>query len=183
MLHNIGGGVCRFVTKCYKGGRGVKKCQKKCYIIFEWPHIDRFHTQRILTDLNLEHLQEDYVWSDRLGKKDGSKIRPIRIEFGNNWVREKVISRSWMLKYSVRYSGSEYPDGVFLTRDLTKEDRATEKAKYLLRKQQKNTTGGNPDNTASTTAAAANMGVQGNSLAAGAGDQTHPHGVGEVEGT
>ena len=88
-----------------------------------------------------------------------------------------------MLKYSVRYSGSMYPDGVFLTRDLTKEDRATEKAKYLLRKQQKNATGGNPGNTAPTTAAAASVEVQGNSPVMGAGDQTHPHGVGEIEGT
>ena len=173
----------------------VKKFKANCILVFkirEQTHanqdqqrdIDRFHIQRILSDLDLEHLQEDHVWNDRLGRKDGSKIRPIRIQFGNNCVRERIIRRAWMLKFSIRYSGTEYPDGVFLSRDLTKEDRETEKENYLQRKQQNNAAGRNPGIAApDTTLTATNDEVQENSSAALAGDRTHPHGVGETEVT
>ena len=103
--------------------------------------IDRFHIQKILSDLNLEHLQHDYVHCTRLGRKEVTKIRPIRFQFRNNWVRERIVNKAWMLKFSLVYCGAKFPQGVSLARDLTKDDREKEKARYLNKRQQNSATG------------------------------------------
>ena len=38
VLHNIRGGSLYLLQSFTRGGGGVKKCTKKCYIKFEWPH-------------------------------------------------------------------------------------------------------------------------------------------------
>ena len=94
--------------------------------------------EKILEGLNLEHLVVDFVTTTRLGRMETSKIRPLRIQFRSNWVREKIIKKSWMLKYSLKYCSPNYPYGVFINRDLTQEERVAEKEAYLRKKQQQN---------------------------------------------
>ena len=89
------------------------------------------------------------------------------------------MRNAWMLKYSLKFTGETFPDGVFLTRDLTKEDRATEKANYLQRKQQKNVAGRNPENDVTDVSRE----EQTDSASASTGNQTSPQGEGESNGT
>ena len=46
-----------------------------------------------------------------------------------------------MLKYSLVYCGPQFPQGVSLARDLTKDERETERTKYLNKRQQNSATG------------------------------------------
>ena len=82
----------------------IKQFKANCIIIFNIPEesenidyqrdIDRFHTQRILSDLNLEHLEQDYVSNTRLGRQDENKKRPLRVQFKNEWVRDRIIGQA-----------------------------------------------------------------------------------------
>ena len=127
----------------------VKQFKANCIIAFKIKEIfdddrqhdvDKIHVRQILSDLNLEHLEiydNGAFEVKRVGRYDPSKTRPMRIRFKNNMTRETVIKNAWMLKFSIRYSDPEYPEGIFLSRDLTKEDRAIERTQYILRKQQR----------------------------------------------
>ena len=100
--------------------------------------------------------------------------------------RETVIKNAWMLKFSIRYSDPEYPEGIFLSRDLTKEDRAIERTQYILRKQQRSiSTNNSNSNTViqGTAVNIANTSTSEISTGAGAGNDTHPRVVGTTNQT
>ena len=133
----------------------TKAFKANCIIVFrikeeaereDWQNnIDHLHFQDILTELNLEKLEGEHVYveSTRLGRKEEGKIRPIRYQLKNNWVREKIITKAWMLKYSLEFCGTKFPQGISIARDLTQEDRANEKSKYMQSRQQSRVTGAN----------------------------------------
>ena len=118
--------------------------------------------------------------STRLGKRDEAKIRPIRVQFGNHWVREKIVKKSWRLKYSLIFTGARFPEGVSLARDLTKDERVIEKAKYLQKKRDDNTAGKNTEND---TVPNVSETSQEDRPEAGTRDHTHPQTEEESEGT
>ena len=171
----------------------VKQFKANCIIAFKIKEayddgrqydVDKLHVRQILSDLNLEHLgiyENEAFEVNRVGKKDPSKIRPLRIKFDNNMTRETVIKNAWLLKFSIRYSNPDYPEGIFLSRDLTKEDRAIERTQYILRKQQRNMSTNNPSSntvTQGTVVNIASIAASETSTGAGAGNDTHPRVVG-----
>ena len=136
----------------------VKDFKANCILVFKLTEtyddhrqydVDRDHVTQILSDLDLEHLDSSFVEITRLGTRDPLKIRPLRIQFRTNWVRERVINSAWMLRHSIFYSRPNYPEGIFLNRDLTKEDRIVEKNMYMQRKQQRIAARGNNNNDTS----------------------------------
>ena len=76
----------------------VKDFKANCILVFKLTEtfddhrqydVDRNHVTQILSDLDLEHLESSFVEITRLGTRDPLKIRPLRIEFWTNWVRER----------------------------------------------------------------------------------------------
>ena len=170
----------------------VKEFKATCILVFKLQEtysderqrdVDRKHISQILSDLNLEHLESSLVDMSRLGTRDSTKIRPLKIEFQSNWVRERIMSCAWMLRHSIAYSSPNYPEGIFLNRDLTKEDRVIEKNLYMQRKQQRIAArGNNPDiniQRRPTADAQQNSTAAEGSTAAGQTDHSHPQGTGE----
>ena len=122
--------------------------------------------------------------STRLGRKEEGKIRPIRYQLKNNWVREKIVSKAWMLKYSLVFCGTKFPQGISIARDLTQEDRANEKSKYMQSRQQSRVTGANAVPVARATMVGNGAQANGqNRPVVQANNQSPPHGQGEHEGT
>ena len=174
----------------------IKAFKANCIIVFrikeedereDWQNnIDHLHFQDILTELDLENLEEEHVYveSTRLGRKEEGKIRPIRYQLKNNWVRENIVSRAWMLKYSLVFGGTKFPQGISIARDLTQEDRANEKSMYVQSRQQSRVTGANAVPVA--RAAMVGNGAQANGQnrpVVQANNQSPPHVQGEHEGT
>ena len=164
----------------------IRQLKANCIIIFNIPEetdnidnqrdIDRFHTQRILSDLDLEHFEQEHIFNNRVGRQDENKIRPLRVQFKNEWVRERIIERAFMMRYSLTYCGGRYPKGVFINRDLTIEGREKEKNEYIVRKQQKTTK--NPDTIEETTDMGTNNDTRNeNNTAHVTRDQVHPQGA------
>ncbi|CAL4072879.1 unnamed protein product, partial [Meganyctiphanes norvegica] len=92
--------------------------------------IDRADVGNILNEIeqgDLIYKIKDIV---RLGKKDGGKIRPLKVVFLSSTDRETVVTNAYKLKGNVHYR-------VSLCRDLIREDREIEKAIYLRKKQER----------------------------------------------
>ena len=86
-----------------------------------------------------------------------------------------------MLRHSIFYSRPNYPEGIFLNRDLTKEDRTIEKNMYMQRKQQRIAARGNNNRNdtnnhrgPTTDAQQQNRMAAEHRPAAERGDQAHP---------
>ena len=172
----------------------VKEFKATCILVFKLQEtygdeqqrdVDRKHFTQILSDLHLEHLESSLVDMSRLGTRDPAKIRPLKIEFQSNWVRERILSCAWMLRHSIAYSSPNYPEGIFLNRDLTKDDRVIEKNLYMQRKQQRIAARGNNAviniQRGPTEDAQQNSTVAESSTAAGQTDHPHPQLAGIVQ--
>ena len=92
--------------------------------------IDRADVGNILMEIEQGDLVNKIKDIVRLGKKDGGKIRPLKVVFLSSTDIETVITNAYKLKGNVHYR-------VSLCRDLIREDREMEKAIYLRKKQER----------------------------------------------
>ena len=88
--------------------------------------------------------------------------------------------KAWRLKYTLTFTGANFPKGISLARDLTKDERVMEKEKYLQKKRDDNTAGRNTEND---TVPNVSETSQEDRPEAGARDHTHPQTEEESEGT
>ena len=94
-------------------------------------YIDREHVNNILGEIGLSHLQNRVRYTARLG--NGTTVRPLKVVFTNNDDREEVVRNAWKLKSSINYRSR-----ASITRDMMREDRVRQKARYEYKRRQNN---------------------------------------------
>ena len=92
---------------------------------------DISHVNRILTDMNMEHIQNKVMRVQRLGQwnREGPNARPLKVIFECRTFREMAVRHAYRLKYS-----EEYKNRAFLSRDYTKEERIQARIRYESRR-------------------------------------------------
>ena len=130
--------------------------------------VDIHVAEGVLTDIKLGEFKGNIVSVERIGKKEVGRTRPIRVDMGSFLTRDKVLRNASLLK------DSESHRRISIARDLTREERELEKAKYLSRKAKFGRLAEERD--AAATAAAATATAIGGRVGEGATNRVHPTG-------